>query len=168
MLFFQQKMSLLFLTSPPPPPSSLPLRATEIPRGGGWVKKEASSEGGGVAYRGFFFSRGSFTSLQNKYYCCIYHLLPTVGQIPFFSAYAMVFFYTIVIGSWINFWLSSSHIIAKYYVSHKNIVQHLFSRGYQTNLKNYGNYRGGVGGGMTSTLRNGNAGGWGSKEKCHP
>ena len=154
---------------PPPPPQSLPLRATEIPRGGGWVKKEAISERGGVAYRGFFFPGGLLPVFKTSITACIYHLLPTVGQILFFfTAYAMVFFYTIVIGSWINVWLSSSHIIAKNYVSHKNIVQQLFSRGCPTKLKNYGNSRGGVGGGMTNTLRNGNAKGWGSKEKCHP
>ena len=108
---------------------------------GGGSKRRQFPSGRGVAYRGFFpgglskigellintsfsaeqaFSYFTVSGPPNKYCClhCIDHLLPTVGQMLFLTAYAIVFLNTIVICWWINFQLSSCCCIT--HLIHRN------------------------------------------------
>ena len=129
MEFCSQKRSINIHTPPPPPPARR-RRASEIPKGGGVQKKAISEDVGGCLER--FLSRGSewdwwvilvhnsfsveratsyFTvtgvSKQVSFPLIIYYL---TRLDVIFTAY-IVFFYTTVIGSWINFRLSCSCFI---------------------------------------------------------
>ena len=114
MEFCSQKRSVIIHTPPPPSPA---LRAREIPSGGG-VQKKAISEGVGGCLERFFLGglneigelliNNSFSveratsyftvtgvSKQVLFLLIIYYL---TRLNVFFTAYAIVFFYTIVIG----------------------------------------------------------------------